>query len=259
MKSVFITDGPDETTAIGRGVLHEQQTHRDIVFQNLKGGVEFGKRFLYHLIWAMQNYDFDYFLRVDDDYFLCLDRFTHELQFPMQKMYHWGYVHCVTDLVRPEESMILLSRDLVERFLDQNPTLIKGHPWADQMIATWVQELNLGKIYNHDTRLHHHPPLINIKNITFHFNNVCRKYIGVHGSYPEHMRLLWKLRQGKEYVGVKLDEYTEQCDKPQVYKWTGFINTWRYKPKKLIEDPVWDTYKQNQDAAVYRGRQEGQG
>jgi len=259
VKAVFITDDPDNNTEIGREVLHEQQTHGDIVFQKLRGGIEFGKRFLYHLIWAMQNYDFDYFLRMDDDYFFCLDRFTHELQIPMQKMYHWGYVHCVTDIVRPEESMILLSRDLVERFLDQDPATIKCHPWADQMIATWVQELKLGKIYNHDTRLHHHPPLKDIKNVSSDFKRVCRRYIGVHGSYPEHTRLLWKLRENKEHRGFKLDEYTEQCSKPQVFRWESFVNVWRYKPKKFIDDPIWDTYKQDNDDHVYVGRQEGQG
>lgn len=258
MKSVFITDVPDNSTEIGRQVLQEQGIYQDIVFQKLKGGIEFGKRFLYHLIWAMQNYDFDYFLRMDDDYFFCLDRFTRELPLPMRANYHWGYVHCIEDIVRPEESMILFSRDLVEKFLDQDPNVIKGHPWADQMIATWVRELKLDKIYNHDTRLHHDPPLIKLNNLTEQFRFVCRKYIGVHGSYPEHMRLLWTLRQGREYAGVKLDDYTERCNKPQVFLWTSFTNKWRYMPKKLILDPVWDTFKQDHDVHVYNGRQVGQ-
>ena len=254
-----MTDKPDNTTTLGQAVLNEQQQHNDIEFQKLKGGVEFGRRFLYHMVWAMQNYDFDYFLRMDDDYFFCLERFLQELPLPMKKMYHWGFVHCVTNIVRPEESAILLSRDLFESFLSQDPKEIKGHPWADQMIATWVQEMNLQHIYNHETRLHHHPPLTAIKNITDQFKNVCRKYIGVHGSYPEHMRLLSKLREGKEYVGVSLDDYTVPCNKPQVFVWTTFTDAWRYAPKRLIENPVWDTFKQDHDSKVYKGRQEGQG
>ena len=259
MKSVFITDLLDNSTEMGRQVLQEQHIHKDIVFQKMKGGIEFGKRFLYHMIWALQNYDFDYFMRMDDDYFFCLERFIHELPMPMKKRYHWGYVHCIKDIVRPEESIILFSRDLVETLLDQDPNTIKGHPWADQMIATWVRELELEKLYNHDTRLHHHPPLIKIKNVTEQFKNVCRKYIGVHGSYVEHMRMLWKLRGGREYIGVGLDEYTEQCSQPQIFLWTGFTDFWRYKPKNLIEDPVWDTFKQDHDERVFKGRQEGQG
>ena len=256
----FFTDAPENSTEQGRAVLQEQKLNEDIIFQDLSGGVEFGKRFLYHMVWAMQNYEFDYFLRMDDDYFFCLERFLHELPMPMRPMYHWGYVHCLPNIVRPEESVILFSRDLVEKFLSQNPGDIKGHPWADQMIATWVQDLKLNNLYNHDNRLYHHPPLGN--NVSFikdQFKKVCRKYIGVHGSYPEHMRSLWKLREGKEYAGVELDEYTTKCGLPQIFLWNVFTDKWKYKPKKLISDPKWDTYKQDLDKHVYVGRQEGEG
>ena len=108
-----MTDWKENSTSL----IEEQSTYNDTEFQNLQGGVEFGKRFLYHMVWAMQNYEFDYFMRIDDDYFLCLKRFLYEIPLPMVKQYHWGYVHCIESLVRPEESIIMFSRDLVETFL----------------------------------------------------------------------------------------------------------------------------------------------
>ena len=239
--------------------MKEQINHNDLVFQNLSGGVEFGKRFLYHMVWAMQNYEFDYFLRMDDDYFFCLERFLHELPMPMRPMYHWGYVHCSRNIVRPDESMILLSRDLIEVFLNQDPYEIKGHPWADQMIATWVKDLDMPVLYNHDRRLHHGPPLIFMKNIAKHFQNVCVNFIGVHGSYPKDMRLLWRLKGKDVKFDAKLDSYSSRCKVPQQFNWTNFQDIWRYEPKKWINSPSWNTTRLKKGGKVYLGREGGQG
>ena len=260
IKCVFMTDYPDDATDIGKEVLNEKLKYKDVEFQNLHGGVEFGKRYLYHLLWAVQNFDFDYFLRMDDDYFLCLNRLMNELPMPQQKMYHWGYVHCDKYVVRPEESIVLFSRDLIEEFLVQDPLLIKGHPWADQMIATWVRDLHLPKIYNHDPRLHHSPVLPRIKNVSGVFKNVCSKYIGVHGSYPKHMKTLWDLREEyQQPKNVSLNNYTKQCKARQIFVWEAFNVFWRYEPKRLITNPVWDTSKQDNGRKTFGGREEGIG
>eukprot|EP00795_Rhopilema_esculentum_P003433 gene3433-1804_t len=255
---VFMTDYFEPSTKTGRELLEEEKTHKDIAFQKLKGGVEFGRRFLYHMIWAMKNYKFDYFMRMDDDYFFCLERFLHELPLPMRKLYHWGYVHCLSNIVRPEESIILLSNDLIKKFLKQDPNVIKGHPWADQMIATWVQELNIQSLYNHDPRLHHHPPLREFGDVPERFKKVCTRYIGVHGSYPKDMRLLWTLREGNAISDGNLDKYSGKCKVPQIFDWRVFGGVWRYEPKKLIDNPVWDTTKQKGNGKDYGGREEGQ-
>ena len=254
-----MTDLLSTSTEVGKNLLQEQRQYQDIEFQKLKGGVEFGKRYLYHLVWAIQNFDFNYFMRMDDDYFLCLDRLIGELPLPPRKLYHWGYVHCFPKIVRPEESIVMFSRDLVEMFLAQNPLTIKSHPWADQMIATWVSELHLPKIYNHDPRLHHTPTLLHIKNITGVFHDVCNNYIGVHGSYPNYMKTLWGLRKSEKYTNMTLNEHTTQCHLPQVFDWQGFSRYWSYKPKRFITNPVWNTTKQDNGDKVFGGREEGKG
>ena len=259
MKSVFMTDVPDTSTEVGRNVAAESEKYGDMAFQKLGGGIEFGKRFLYHMIWALQNYDFDYFMRMDDDYFLCLERFIKELPMPMRRMYHWGYVHCVAGIVRPEESIILFSRDLHERLLDQDPAQIKSHPWADQMIGTWMNELNIKDIYNHDPRLHHTPVLTAIGNTEEKFKDVCTNYIGVHGCYPRYTRLLWGLKHGVEYDGKGLEEHAHKCPTGQVFNWFDFGHYWRYEPKNFIDNPSWDTSKQDGGKKVFSGREEGQG
>ena len=254
-----MTDGPNPSTEVGKNLLKENETYQDLAFQTLHGGVEFGKRFLYHMLWAKKNYNFDYFMRMDDDYFFCLDRFLLEIPMPMRKLYHWGFVHCLPRIVRPEESIILLSHDLVEKFLDQDPSCMMGHPWADQMIATWVQDLNLSALYNHDKRLHHGPVLKYLKNIPEMFKDVCTNFIGVHGSYPKYMRLLWTLRRENQNEVGSLDKHSVKCNFPQVFDWREFSNFWKYEPKRLIDNPTWDTSKQNGNKTEYGGRQEDQG
>jgi len=260
IQCVFMTDSPDASTDIGKEVLKEKVKYKDVEFQNLRGGVEFGKRYLYHLVWAVQNFDFDYFMRMDDDYFICLDRLMNELPLPPLEMFHWGYVHCAKYVARPDESLMLFSRDLVEAFLSQDPLLIKGHPWADEMVATWVHELRLQKIYNHEPRLHHMPMLLVIMNVKDVFKNVCSKYIGVHGSYPKYMKILWGLREEyQEPRNVSLNKYTKECNVPHIFVWEDMPGLWRYEPKRFITNPVWDTRKQESGKNYYVGREEGRG
>ena len=254
-----MTDFPDTSTYIGQNIIEENIKFKDMAFQKLGGGIEFGKRFLYHMIWALQNYDFDYFMRMDDDYFLCLERFTKELPMPMRRMYHWGYVHCVAGIVRPEESIILFSRDLHERLLDQDPARIKSHPWADQMIGTWMNELNIKDIYNHDPRLHHTPVLTHIRAIESTFKDVCTNYIGVHGCYPQFTPLLWSLKTDKKLEKKELGAFSKKCQHGQVFNWTEFSDFWKYEPKSFIMDPVWNTSKQDSGKKVFAGRESGQG
>ena len=55
-------------------------------------------------VYALTHYDFDYFLRMDDDHFFCLENFLHEVPLPMIKQFHWGWVHCIPTITRAEEN-----------------------------------------------------------------------------------------------------------------------------------------------------------
>ena len=257
-----MTDHMNSSTSLGTALIAEKQKHGDIEFQYLSGGVEFGKRFLYHLVWAKQNYIFDYFLRMDDDYFFCLDVFLHQLPMPPKLFYHWGYLHCVENLVRPEESMILFSKDIIDLFLRQDPDKMLCHPWADQEIGIWKKELNLKDFYHTDIRLHHHPPASYIKKFQS-MSNICHSYIGVHGTYHEHMRVFWEKRGDVSLTlsndDRTLDNFFGSCTLKQTMDWKGFGSSyWRYPPKRCIDNPTWDTSTQMGGRKFYEGREGGQ-
>ena len=73
----------------------EQFLNKDLILTESPGGVNFATRYLWVIKWANRNYKFDFLLRVDDDYFICMDRLFLEL--PHRKVIsklYWGYIHC---------------------------------------------------------------------------------------------------------------------------------------------------------------------
>ena len=96
---LFFTDGRDMRgnklpEHIYMPLEKEQRLHKDLILAQSPGGINFALRYLWMLNWAIERYSFDYFLRVDDDYFVCMDRLLFELpRRPRTKLY-WGYIHC---------------------------------------------------------------------------------------------------------------------------------------------------------------------
>ena len=75
--------------------LHQEQLlHGDLILAESPGGINFARRYLWMLNWANARYKFEYFLRVDDDYFVCMDRLLLELPYRPRTKLYWGHVHC---------------------------------------------------------------------------------------------------------------------------------------------------------------------
>lgn len=97
----FFTDGlnvkglplPNDTL---RNLQKESEQHNsDLVILDGPSGRNFATRLLNAMEWASANVEFDFFLRVDDDHYICLDRLLKELPYrPREKLY-WGHIHCV--------------------------------------------------------------------------------------------------------------------------------------------------------------------
>ena len=246
----------------------ERRQHKDVYMQPLQGGIEFGKRLMYHMVWALTRYEFKYFVRSDDDYFLCLNRLMKELPLsPPLANFHWGYTHCKQELVRPEESLIMLSRDLVERFLLQNPHDIRCHPLADQMLGVWVTDMGILTLFRTDDRLHH-APIVDKSPHLRKEKKVCNKYIAIHGTYPQDMRLFWRKRGDaiEEFASEKERDRTignvlmnsAECEIPHNFNYLLFEPQWQYEPKRCIYNPKWDTSRMNVVDGVYDGRGENE-
>ncbi|GJQ11462.1 hypothetical protein GpartN1_g3253.t1 [Galdieria partita] len=98
----------------------ERQTFRDIEFQPFPRGREVmqGARFLHQASWALSHYEFDFYLKIDDDTLLCVQKLQDMLGEKRNKFF-WGKYWCKQDRSYPDESFMLFSTDLL-RFLVEN-------------------------------------------------------------------------------------------------------------------------------------------
>jgi len=252
---IFITDNQGPNDKYFHIVNSEKMLYDDIRFQLVESGVTFGKRFLYHLLFAETNYVYDYFLRVDDDQFLCLDKLLLELPYPVENRFHWGWIHLQSNIRRPEESIIMFSHDVVLTFLTQDLNSFFCHPLADQMIATWLSELNISSLLRHDKRIHHVPPIREVPYLKAKFE-ICSQYIAIHGVYNKEMLELWKHRGEKiTSVNGNLKTNSIRCVITVPYNWEHMGEPYRFEPKNCVSDPKWNTSKLLGNSVSYSGRE----
>lgn len=140
----------------------EVSTRNDIVLQPLDSGYgrtddnEFGKRALFQLRWATNKFDFAYFLRIDDDSFLCLHKLLYELKAAPRRQFLWGRFWCREGRNRADENFLMLSED-VAKFVTDNENVGKIIPFDDKVTFGWNMGylswiLNL-TIFDDQTRL----------------------------------------------------------------------------------------------------------
>lgn len=82
----FFTDSLSDMEPNVRSVLaNESAKYGDLEFMPIPKGYNFGLRLLWLMEWSVKRYHFDFFLRMDDDYFVCLKRLLFEIPFRPQK------------------------------------------------------------------------------------------------------------------------------------------------------------------------------
>lgn len=215
-------------------LLEESARYDDMSFQPLTGGMEFGYRFLFHIQWARAKYDFQFFLRVDDDYFVCLDKLLHELPLRPKQNLCWGYFHCFKDAVWLDEAWMVFSRDIIERFLAQDARTMLCHPHADQQIAMWLNAIP-ERLYFHDPRLYHQAPVSFEQKVT----NVCASLMGVHQAYAEKMRIYERVSNdgGRHYV-PQIRNFSDVC--PHYgFDYRTMSHPFLFNPKPCVGNPAW--------------------
>ncbi|XP_078354344.1 uncharacterized protein LOC144638940 [Oculina patagonica] len=237
VKCIFLTDGIIADPAQRALVIQERQRYHDLEFLPVAGGLVFGQRFLNQIKWAKAKFDFQYLLKIDDDYFLCLKRLLSELPLRPKNDLVWGHFHCQAGITWADEAFVIFSKDIIHKFLAQDMNKTLCHPFGDQTFHLWLNNMN--KVYFHDARLHHHPPASfspKFENLT----NVCDSYIGIHGTYEKKMR----------EFGLNSNDGEKVLDEPTIPSFSSFCRTtrfdhhmfaapYKYEPKPCIDNPIW--------------------
>ena len=210
-----------------------------------------------NLIWILKyftrHYDFDFFLRVDDDYFVCLHHLLTELPQRLPATLYWGWVHCIPNIVRVDEGFMILTYDIIKESLERFNTTLMCSGTGDQAVAMWMGTSKLNVTYFVDNeRLVHTLPghLVN----SFLVSGICDRYIGLHQAYPKYMYQYWDVLQkdNKErkklgtfnstsYVVPTIRDFYKICTTSKNFDWRYFGNAWRFEPKPCRDEPRWRT------------------
>lgn len=98
----------------------ENAQNADLVFQEIDGGyANFFYRGIFQIKWALKRYPgMEYYLRVDDDSFLCFQKFKYELYFRPKRNFFWGKYFCKPKKHCADENFMLFSTDVARRVVD---------------------------------------------------------------------------------------------------------------------------------------------
>ncbi|CAM9902778.1 unnamed protein product, partial [Ectocarpus sp. 4 AP-2014] len=199
----FFTEAPakniPDAESITAALEKEMAVHQDVVLMDVEPGMNFAVKLLWAMRWISDQWTFDFFLRLDDDYFLCLGRLLHELETTFRtiqepKIYA-GHITCKrSGEARIDEAYMLLSASLVARALSTTHLMCGGHggitagwwftpgnPLNEAGDVAWV----------HDPRLDHFGRAFAREGA----DDVCQRHMGLHKTYPDRMVEVWNRSQ----------------------------------------------------------------
>lgn len=243
----FIIDGLDMN---GKSISFEKQRQineedrhfKDIVVLESFAGHNFAYRFYKLMEWAYDRYDFDFFIRIDDDQFLCFDRLVYELPYRKKSPLIWGYMHCKESRVWIDEGFMIISRPLFDMLMNRYDTLL-CHKWGDQAMAIWLVELQKSaniKFFG-DSRIFHQ--VAAYSNIIKSKQDICHDYLSLHGTYSKEMVLFYK-KYEKERNNNKqmytIPPVTNTCRwSTKTFNTSLFPGKWFAIPKLCKNKPIW--------------------
>ncbi|XP_022791584.1 uncharacterized protein LOC111330874 [Stylophora pistillata] len=235
VKCVFFTDGIIKNQTLLTLLLQEKNSYKDLELQPLPAGVQFGQRFLNSIKWATAKFDFNYLLKLDDDYLICLNRLLFELPLRPKRNLVWGHFHCEVEMTWADEAFVIFSADMIRKFLAQDKNKILCHPFADQQYSIWMKHMT--KLYFHDTRLHHDPPASFIPEFR-EMRNLCDWYIGIHGTYVDEMRKFAKVANDGAKEIDTIPKFSTFCPFKN-FDHRRFSRKYHFHPKPCIRNPTW--------------------
>lgn len=246
----FFTDQAGLENETKNAILQEHEENNDLIFLQVEDNLAFTERLLQTMEWASERHKFDYFLRIDDDHFLCLDRLLYELNFRPKEALYWGFVHCKPKIVRVDEAWLLLTHDLIEEILEKRNSSLLCSPYGDQAAALWMMESKKNVTYFMDNQRIVHKSAGKDQRFLLD-KDICQKYLSLHGSYPRSMRQLWLssyvLRKETSLSGsyniTEIEPFAKLCRHSPVFDYMGFFPEFRFEPKPCSGNPKWPISK----------------
>jgi len=143
----------------------------------------------------------------------------------------------LTGGIRVDEGFVIVSNDLAETFLREQNTTLMCHPYGDQAMAMWINNIP-GVTYFGDARVHHGV----VKREKILQYNICQHFLALHGSYPVDVELFWQHYLSKgAMTNYTTPPITYPCGSMnKTYNHTGFEGVYFAEPKPCKKNPTWN-------------------
>lgn len=205
----FFTEFPKEENREEMAAISEEsRVYGDLIIQGIDRGMNFGVKLLWAMRWMHDHYSFDFFLRLDDDYFLCLERLVDELNClrtpgKVENPFYAGYRACRVEknAYYIDESYILISSVLIDRVLATSESDLKCSGYGSLTAGAWFTTGGPGNptgdaIMVDDYRLDRWGSRWKKSRMAagnrFRNGRVCdESIIGIHRTYSRNMYVLW--------------------------------------------------------------------
>ncbi|CAB4009902.1 beta-1,3-galactosyltransferase 6-like [Paramuricea clavata] len=253
----FFTDGQDPKGQALQGeniskLENESRVYGDILLADAPGGINFAIKYLWMLQWVHERYDVRYFLRLDDDYFICFRKLMAELKFRPKEKFLWGWLHCSHKVATwLDESFYLVSGDIVESFVSRRDTLL-CHVFESQAIGYWIKNIsNLTTFADNKRLLHASQKGFSTEKDVVNRGEICHSVLGIHQSYPEKMRMLWRTYEKENKpIAYQVPSISYNCKYPLAmdHKFFRRSKFWFAKLKLCKDNPIWNR------SGEYKGR-----
>lgn len=214
----FFTEPPSQAVSdenaeeIAELLEEESLTYGDVVLQDIGTGMNFGLKLLWAMRWMSSHFSFDFFLRLDDDYFLCLERLLEDLDcLLLTRKQHppifAGSRVCSERATYVDEAYLLFSSSIVDHIL--NTAGLKCSEFGSYTAAAWMTVGGSGNPRGdvaivHDYRLDHlglwwrNPRKAEF--FRADYSPMCERGLGVHRTYPGGMHNIWMEVSGRRNV-----------------------------------------------------------
>ena len=147
-----------------------------------------------------------------------------------------------------DEGFIIISNDVVQNILSKVDTTLLCHPFGGQNIGIWLNDMPDVTTFGDNNRLFH----LNYdsKEKAAKRKEVCHSALGIHKSYPEEMRLYWKifLNENKN-VTYEIPPIAFPCRHPRGINYKVFEGQYFAEPILCKNNPIWEK------GEFFKGRQ----
>ena len=167
-------------------------------------------------------------------------------------MFHWGWIHKISSVVRPDESKNMFSYDISSKNIFQDVNLFYCHPLGGQLIAIWTGTPEINNLFRHDKRLFYNRKFNASLMLTQ--RNFFNNYIGFHGAYPDYIIHFWNNRKSGdsnlEYKGNLNDK--SRLIPSEIFHWEELKSYWEYEPLLCIEQSKWVSKNEEKQGPYFK-------